>query len=165
MIPPARVGSERVKGFAERLLLRLWRLPLPQVLRRTALRVGNTRYLAGVVAVVVNQRGEVLLLRHTYKRCHPWGLPAGWLRGTEDPAAAVERELAEECGFRARILRLLRVDASPAWPQLDIVYLCAADGGSFVPSPEVSDYGWFAPQHLPDLEPRQRDILCAALEA
>ncbi len=148
----------------ERLLLRLWKLPLPETLRRAALWSGNTKYLAGVIAVVVNERGEVLLLRHTYKRRYAWGLPAGWLHGTEDPVEAVRRELAEECGLQAQVLRPLRIDSARDWPQLDIVYLCAPAGGTFRPSPEVSDYGWFGPLEMPEVSPQQRDTIRLASE-
>jgi 8-oxo-dGTP diphosphatase len=125
--------------------------------------VMNQKYLAGVIAVVLNDAGEVLLLRHTYRRERAWGLPAGWLRGREDPILAVRRELAEESGLSAQVLYPLRIDPGARRPQLDIVYVCRPDGGTFRPSPEVDACGWFPLDRLPDVPDEQREYVRQAL--
>jgi 8-oxo-dGTP pyrophosphatase MutT (NUDIX family) len=52
----------------------------------------------GVRAIVVNQQGEVLLVRHTYQE--GWFLPGGKTHRNEDDKDALRRELREELGIK-----------------------------------------------------------------
>ena len=61
-----------------RLLPRSWRVPVSGFLRSNTRCLLNTQYLAGVIAVVVNGLGEMLLLRCTHKDDCPRVFPAGW---------------------------------------------------------------------------------------
>lgn len=54
----------------------------------------------GVQAVVINQGGEILLIRHTYVR--GWHLPGGGVERHEALPDALRRELAEEAGIQTR---------------------------------------------------------------
>lgn len=53
--------------------------------------------------VVVNDRGEWLMIRRNGR----WDLPKGHLEAGESLAACAEREIAEETGVRARVVRPL----------------------------------------------------------
>ena len=51
----------------------------------------------GAHAVALTEAGEVVLIRHTYRR--GWRLPGGGVKPGEDARAAVLRELGEEIGM------------------------------------------------------------------
>ena len=70
--------------LAHRLRLGWWRVRRPE--------------LNGCNAIVINPRGEVLLVRHSYQAPEVWMLPGGGLRRGERAEAAAVRELAEETG-------------------------------------------------------------------
>lgn len=58
-------------------------------------RIGrNCIHLPGVRAIILNERGEVLLQRRTDMEC--WGLPAGAVELDETAFEALRREVAEE---------------------------------------------------------------------
>ena len=52
----------------------------------------------GCMAVLCDERGRVLLVRHTYGDRRAWELPGGWVGRDEDPADAARRETREELG-------------------------------------------------------------------
>jgi 8-oxo-dGTP diphosphatase len=132
------------EGPVFRGLLWLWRwLPIPNWLRWALLWQGNQKFLVGVGAVVFNDAGEVLLCRHTYRAEYPWSLPGGWLNRDEEPARAIEREICEETGLEVRMLHLLRVKGREDYPQLDVMFVGQLEGGTFRPSAEVSEAGFF----------------------
>ena len=149
-----------MRARLQRAALWVWqKAPFPEPVRWAMLWVMNTKYLAGVIAVVLNDAGQVLLLRHTYRPDRAWGLPAGWLRGREDPAQALRRELAEESGLSAEVLYSLCINPGTRRPQLDIVYVCRPAGGVFRPSSEVDACGWFPLDRLPDVPEEQRELI------
>lgn len=141
-------------------LLKIWRA-LPDVywLRMGLLGVITQRFLVGISGLVLNAEGEVWLLYHTYRKEYPWGLPGGWLKKGEQPAAALEREIGEETGLKVNILRPLTTYCDPLWPRLEMVYLCAPLQGAITPSDEVSAAGYFSLEALPKLLPSQAALI------
>ena len=103
-------------------------------------------------AVIFNNDNEILLVKSTYQRFHPWGLPGGSLDYGESAEDAALREVWEETGFRVEIERLLLVKT---WrpDRLGLYYLCRIIGGEFCPTDEVSEFGYFSLEHLPDVRP------------
>jgi len=109
----------------KRFLLWLWRvLPLSSGLQFALLWLINPKFLLGVVGVVVDDRGRVLLLDHSYRNESPWALPGGWLRRGEQPAEALVRELREEVGLEVTDVTLLDVHLDPSVPRADISLVC-----------------------------------------
>jgi len=97
---PALVPRERLY----RVLLRLWRLaPLPQAARGFILWCANQRFLIGVVGLIWDDQGRLLLARHSYLPPPGWSLPGGWLGADESLEAGVARELAEELGMAVEV--------------------------------------------------------------
>jgi len=144
-------------------LYRLWGwLPIPLRLRWPIMWLGNSKFMIGVAAVVLNERDEVLLFKHTYRGDIPWGLPGGWLQKREDPVRAVEREIQEESGLDVRVMHPVWVKGGRSFSRVDIVFFGRFLGGVFQPSPEVSEAAFFKPDQMPlVMEDTQRIVQMA----
>jgi 8-oxo-dGTP pyrophosphatase MutT (NUDIX family) len=115
----------------------------------------------GVLALVVDENGHVLLVEHTYR--HGWYLPGGGVHRKEGLADALRRELREEVGV-----------APTAEPRLHGVYWNFREGKSDyvavfaveqwerrdVKSLEIENSAFYAPDGLPEdvSEPARRRI-------
>jgi 8-oxo-dGTP diphosphatase len=126
-------------------------------------RLRQAKFSAGVVGVVFNQSGEVLLVEHVFHPYTPWGLPGGWVENREDPATTLQREMMEELGLKVDIGRVLVV-ALDAGNHLDIAYLChpLSDIGNL--SSELLAYQWCNPDALPKLYHFHHRAVIQALE-
>jgi ADP-ribose pyrophosphatase YjhB (NUDIX family) len=105
-------------------------------------------------AVFVDER--VLLVRE--RSDGGWTLPGGWVDVNDAPAAAVEREIFEESGYRARAVKLAALvdkNRHPHPPGLHHIYklmfLCELTGGSAATSAETDAVDFFALDALPPL--------------
>ena len=151
--------------LSKRLLLRLWRwLPLPARLRWGLTWLVTSKFLVGVLAVIFDDQGRVLLLKHTYRPDYAWGLPGGWLKRGEGAAEGIERELFEETGFVVHAMQPLMIGGDKVYPRLDLVLSCQYESGTFRPSAEVSEARFFDPEDLPaEMEPYLQTIVALAL--
>ena len=100
----------------------------------------------------------MLVVEHTYRRQIPWGLPGGWLKHAESPESGLIREVLEETGLHVRVDALLGADFWGS-SQLDLLYRCTIESGSYRPSDETGKHRWLLPQELPELLPNQRALL------
>lgn len=159
---PPTVHSSR----QDRLILWLWvRLPFGGDVKLFIAWLFHIRHAVGVAAVITNDAGEVLLLRHTYRRVgRQWGLPGGWVKGRESMERAIARELAEETGWRIGDLRLVSVYSGYALPRMTIVFHARITGGEFRPSDEVADYRFVRPDDLGRILPAEVMAVRQALE-
>lgn len=126
----------------------------------------NQKFLLGVAGVVVDERGFVLLLRHTYRPRYPWGLPSGWVKRREQPHEALLREIHEETRLKAEICRIVDLQIRPAFPVLEVVYLCRPGPLQelLLLDPEVDEALFFRPGDFPaGLLPQQRPVIERAL--
>ena len=141
----------------KRILLKIWRvLPL-------WLQIGVSRFIRPLfqvfgAAVIFDTDKNILLVKSTYNRFHPWGLPGGSLEYGEHPEEAVIREVLEETHLTICIERLLLVNS---WTpdRVGLYYLCRVTGGTFSPSDEVSEFAYFSLDDLPDVRPLDRDMI------
>lgn len=131
------------------ILLKIWRL-FPLWLQAVASRIVRPLFQVFAAAVIFDTEGRVLLVKLTYQRQHPWGLPGGSLDYGETPEDAVLREVREETGWMIAIDDLLFVKS---WTpdRIGLYYLCHIEEGEFQPSDEVSEYGYFLPEELPEV--------------
>lgn len=139
----------------------LWRvLPIPKKLRGPILWVGNRKFILGIAAFILNEDGEILLFKHTYRTDCDWGFPGGYLKRQEDPEAAIRREILEESGLHVRVLEVLEVIRSEEMARLEILFQAELVGElTFTPSHEVEAARFFPLNQLPELLPEHRALI------
>jgi len=131
------------------ILLKIWRI-LPGWMQALASRIIRPLFQVFSVAIIFNIDKKILLVKTTYNRFHPWGLPGGSLEYGETAEASLLREICEETSLQIEIERLLFVKTW-APDRMGLYYLCRVTNGEFRPSDEVSELGYFSPDHLPDV--------------
>jgi 8-oxo-dGTP diphosphatase len=133
------------------ILLKIWRL-LPGQVQVVLSRIIRPKFQVFSAAVIFDNDNKVMLVKSTYQRFHPWGLPGGSLNYGELPDDAVIREVWEETSLKVGIEELLFVKT---WipDRVGLYYLCNILDGEFQPSDEVSEYGYFSLDDLPDVRP------------
>ena len=106
----------------------------------------------GVLALVVDAEGRVLLVRHTYSR--GWHMPGGGVERGESAGEAMERELIEEAGVRALgPLELISIHSAEAHFRGDHIVLFRVrewEAGDPTQTGEIAETGWFATDALPE---------------
>src|SRR5512145_607252 len=133
------------------ILLKIWRI-FPGWLQNVASRIIRPLFQVYAAAVIFNGQKQILLVKLTYQRFHPWGIPGGGLDYGEQPDEAAVRELFEETGMKVEVKKLLFIKTwVPA--RIGMYYLCRIREGEFQPSDEVSECGFFSKDNLPDVRP------------
>jgi ADP-ribose pyrophosphatase YjhB (NUDIX family) len=141
-----------------------WWGTLPNERLKTALvaRLGP-RFIVSTWAVIVDERGRVLLFHHTHDRRHPWGLPSGRLESDETPETAMAREFREEVSGALHVRRLVAALREPQLPALRLVYACDIAIPPARPSVEVDAWAYFSLSDLPfGVRPLQREAISLA---
>lgn len=145
----------------------LWR-SAPGRVRRWGVWLAEPRFMVTAGAVVLDERGRVLLLEHRFRAGTGWGIPGGFLEKGEQPDEALRRELREEVGLEVAGLELVFARTLRRPQQVELHYLCRArDSGAARPhSGEIISVEWFAPEALPpQLPPAQRGLIERALQS
>lgn len=112
------------------------------------------QFLVGVTGIILNEKKEILLFKHTY-RSHAWSLPGGYLKAGEHPREGLEREIKEESGLVVSVEENLKIRTDRDTARLDICYVGVLIGGDFIATKEVSEYGFFPMDKLPLLRQNQ----------
>jgi ADP-ribose pyrophosphatase YjhB (NUDIX family) len=107
-----------------------------------------------VGAVVGNERGEILLVQRADSGI--WLYPTGWADIGYSASEVAVKEVREETGIDAEVVKLiavldgLRLGFTPI-PLYSLVFHLRAVGGALEPHPlECADVGWFAEDALPE---------------
>ena len=150
------------------LLSGLWR-GSPRFVKRAGVWLTQTRFAVTAGAVVSDERGRVLLLRHVLRKGSGWGIPGGFLNADEQPEEAVRRELREETGLELDTVELLLVRSLDGARQIEIIFRCtmaAAALAGLEKNFEIDRAEWFARDALPPgLPAAQRRLIDQALGA
>jgi ADP-ribose pyrophosphatase YjhB (NUDIX family) len=135
----------------KKILLQIWRI-FPAWLQDILSRIIRPLFQVFVAAVMFDEDKKILLVKSTYQRFHPWGLPGGSLEYGEHPEDGVIREVWEETGLNVCIEKFLLVNS---WlpDRVGLYYLCRIVDGTFHPSEEVSEFAYFSLEDLPDIRP------------
>jgi len=139
------------------ILLKIWRV-FPVWIQEILSRIIRPLFQVFAVAVIFNQDKQILLVKSTYQRFHPWGLPGGSLDYGESPEDAVVRELLEETGLIVNVEKFLLIKT---WlpDRIGLYYSCSIKDGKFYPSDEVSELGYYSIENLPDVRPLDIEII------
>ncbi len=145
-------------------LAKLWKaLHLPKGLQLLVMRFLQDQFLVGVTGIIFNDKNEVLLFKHIY-RSHAWSLPGGYLKSGEHPREALEREIKEESGLVVSVDESLKTRTDRNTARLDMCYIGVLIGGDFIPTHEVSEYGFFKQDKFPLLRKNQLFLIDEALK-
>lgn len=128
--------------------------------REVASVAGYTTPKLDVRGAVFDENGRVLLVREIADGDR-WTLPGGWCDVMESPSSAVEREVFEESGLRAKATHLAAILDRHLWPNVPkfdrhmykLIFVCETDEEldlDYV-SEETSGVGWFDVEDLPEL--------------
>ena len=130
------------------LLGAIWRRT-PKFLRGWTVRLGHPRFAVSAGAVITDERGRVLLLKHRFRPGSGWGMPGGFLEKGEQPEAGLRRELREEIGLEVTQLKLFATRAFRKPKQIEIVFTGRATANTDRLSFEIKEAVWFAVDDLP----------------
>ncbi len=146
------------------VLSKIWRLlHLPKNFQLLIMRVLQDQFLIGVTGIFLNDKNEVLLFKHSYRQT-VWSLPGGYLKAREHPKEGLEREIKEESGLIVSADQQLKTRTDRDTARLDMCYMGKFIGGEFVPSSEVTEYGFFSFENLPLIANNQLLLIHKALE-
>lgn len=125
---------------------------LPFGMRVGILRAVNHKVTLGVVGVITDGEGRVLLLDHRFRPRWTWGLPGGFLGKNEPLIDGLVREIREETGL------VIDVDPEPFDVEhlvgpgaVTVAYRARARPGPLrLADGELRGGGFYAPDALPD---------------
>ncbi len=149
---------QRVAGVVRR-----W--PWAVAVARSFYRFTQPKFSAGVVGVVFNDEGQVLLVEHVFHPYTPWGLPGGWVGRRESPGDTVMRELEEELQLTIEVGPVLLAEVDePHQNHLDFAFLCRKTSHIGRISRELLGYRWCNVDDLPRLHEFHYRAIVIALE-
>lgn len=113
------------------------------------MRFTQTKFTVTAGAVIFNDAGEVLLLKHRFRMGNGWGIPGGFLEPGEQPEEALRRELREEVGLEVERVELISTRSFKKPRQVEILFRCRANAEVKSQTIEVERAGWFSVESLP----------------
>ena len=148
----------------QKFIARVWRA-LPPRVRRWSMRATQTRFTVTAGALIFNDSGQVLLLKHRFRAGSGWGIPGGFLEHGEQPEEALRRELREEIGLEVHHVEIFTARSFKKPQQVEILFRCRANTQGAQPEQvkprtmEVEHAEWFSPQKLPAGLPTDQRLL------
>jgi len=125
-------------------------------MRRWTMRLAHARFTVTAGAVIFNDKGEVLLLKHRFRAGTGWGLPGGFMETGEQPIDALRRELREEIGLEVDDVKVLAVRSLKKPKQVEVLFRARANAHVKSQTMEVERAEWFAVDALPEGLPRDQ---------
>lgn len=137
-------------------------------MKRAGVWLTQPRFAVTAGAVVLDERGRVLLLRHVLRGGSGWGIPGGFMIADEQPEDAVRRELREETGLELERVEMAFVRTLHGIRQVEIIFrgrIRSAALGRVEKNFEIDRAEWFDLEALPeDLSEGQRRVIRRALD-
>ena len=147
----------------KKMLVALWR-HAPKRVRRLGVRLAEPRFTVTAGAVITDERGRVLLLKHVFRAGSGWGIPGGFIEKKEQPEEALRRELREEVELELESADLAFVRTLSNVNQIEVIFRCHPAGRVGRQSGEIKKAEWFALDKLPpELSQDQHELIGRAL--
>ncbi len=121
------------------------------------------QFAIGVFGVIFNEKEEILLChRRDYDL---WNLPGGTLEGGESVAECMLREIKEETGLDAEIVKLIGVYSKKEKNNIAFSFVCKVVGGEITLNDEADQIEYFSLDKFPsNMSPKQVERIKDALE-
>lgn len=142
-------------------MARVWRA-LPPRVRRWSMRATQARFTVTAGALIFNDAGQILLLKHRFRAGSGWGIPGGFLEHGEQPEQALRRELREEVGLEVSHVEIFTARSFKRPRQVEILFRCRPSSQTAQVKPrtmEVERAEWFSIQKLPAGLPTDQRLL------
>ena len=123
------------------------------------MRATQARFTVTAGALIFNDDGQVLLLKHRFRSGSGWGLPGGFLEAGEHPLDALRRELREEIGLELEQVEIFGSRGFKQPQQVEILFRGRANAQVKPRTLEVERAEWFSVHSLPDGLPRDQRLL------
>ena len=123
------------------------------------MRATQTRFTVTAGAVIFNDEGQVLLLKHRFRAGSGWGIPGGFLELGEQPEEALRRELREEIGLEVQHVEIFTSRSFKRPRQVEILFRCRANAEVRSKTIEVERAEWFSVHSLPAGLPNDQRLL------
>lgn len=124
------------------------RIPKLMIVAYYVYRFFQPKYSMGVVGVVINDAGQVLLVEHVFHPQLPWGLPGGWIGHNENPEDTIVREIQEELNLSVTVEQLLMTKRTE-YNHVDVAFVCSPTGTIGTLSYELLGYQWYERDAIP----------------
>ncbi len=124
------------------------------------LRATQGTFLIGVIGLVRDPAGRILVLEHRFRR-HALGFPGGYMTTGEAPHEALARELKEETGLAAQVApEILEAWFEVPAGRMTVALAATSPGGPLALSNEIVSGGFVGLDALPDtLDPDHRRLV------
>jgi ADP-ribose pyrophosphatase YjhB (NUDIX family) len=147
---------EKIRSLAAEILAEHGNLDSTRIENLFREEIGYATPKVDVRGVII-QDGKILLVQEAWDQC--WSVPGGWADINESPSAAVEREIWEESGYRAKATKVLAIydrDHQGHVPPLPyhvykIFFRCHITGGTPSAKHETTGVDFFPLDNLPPL--------------
>lgn len=96
-----------------------------------------------IIAAVLNEKGEITLIRQKRSSSTDWVLVAGYVKAGETGEECVIREVLEETGLKPIKYEYLTSYYHQKRDQLMLAFSVRVHKGTFRPSEEISEIAWF----------------------
>ena len=124
------------------------------------MRLVHTRFTVTAGALIFNDSGQVLLLKHRFRAGSGWGLPGGFLEAGEQPLDALRRELREELNLEVEDVEIFTARSFRKPKQVEVLFRARTNRSVTPHTMEVERADWFSLDALPDGLPRdQRQLV------
>ncbi len=151
-----RERYEELRDLSLRLMANLGNVPFEQLQDFFVPQEDYPTPKVDVRGLIINEDDAILMAKESVD--DKWTIPGGWADIGNSPQEVVVREIKEETGLDAEVIRLLAIydkekHDHPTEPYhiYKLMFLCKATGGQVKPGFDMRGAGYFSLDKLPEL--------------